>query len=183
MDTVERVVIVGAGFGGLAAAKALAGKPVEVVLIDRTNHHLFQPLLYQVATAALSPADVASATRSLFGKGGNVKIMMEEVSGVDRFTSEVITAGGGRVSYDHLILATGAEYSFFGNDAWSEHAPVLKTLEDALSIRERLLAAFEEAERTNDEAEVDRLLTFVIVGAGPTGVEWLALSRSSGGRL
>lgn len=167
----KRVVIVGGGFGGLAAAKALAGTSAEVVLIDRSNHHLFQPLLYQVATAALSPADIASATRSVLGKHPNVSVVMDEVIGVDVEGKRVMAAQSGSFPYDYLILATGADYSFFGHDEWAEHAPVLKSLDDALRIRERLLAAFEAAERSYDEAEIERLLTFVVVGAGPTGVE------------
>jgi NADH dehydrogenase len=171
MQSQKRVVIVGGGFGGLAAAKALAGTSAEVVLIDRSNHHLFQPLLYQVATAALSPADIASATRSVLGKHPNVSVVMDEVTGVDVEAKRVMAAQSGSVPYDYLILATGADYSFFGHDEWAEHAPVLKSLNDALRIRERLLAAFEAAERSHDEAEIERLLTFVVVGAGPTGVE------------
>lgn len=167
----KNVVIVGAGFGGLAAAKSLVGAPVNVTLVDRTNHHLFQPLLYQVATAALSPSDIASATRSLFKPRDNVAVLMDDVQGIDRLKSEVITAEGGRIPYDYLILATGADYSFFGNDQWAQYASVLKTMEDALGIRERLLAAFELAEKESDAAERARLLTCVVVGGGPTGVE------------
>lgn len=167
----KNVVIVGAGFGGLAAAKSLAGVSVNVTLIDRTNHHLFQPLLYQVATAALSPSDIASATRSLFKQSDNVAVLMDEVQGVDKLRSEVITAESGRIPYDYLILATGADYSFFGNDEWAQYAMVVKTMEDALAIRERLLAAFELAEKEIDASERARLLTCVVVGGGPTGVE------------
>ncbi|MCR6630177.1 MAG: NAD(P)/FAD-dependent oxidoreductase [Magnetospirillum sp.] len=171
MEEHKRVVIVGGGFGGLAAAKALAGSTADVVLIDRSNHHLFQPLLYQVATAALSPADIAAATRSLFGKSSNVTVVMDEVTGVDTARKRVNAAQSGAIPYDYLILATGADYSFFGHDEWADHAPVLKTLDDALRIRARLLAAFEEAERSDEDEEIQRLLTFVVVGAGPTGVE------------
>lgn len=167
----SQVIIVGAGFGGLAAAKALANHDVDVLLVDRTNHHLFQPLLYQVATAALSPADIAAATRSLFGKDRNVTVLLDEVTGVDTEARRVTAAKAGSLPFDYLILATGADYSFFGHDQWAPHAPVLKTLEDALGIRERLLRAFEEAERSTDPDEVARLLTFVVVGGGPTGVE------------
>lgn len=167
----KNIVIVGAGFGGLAAAKSLAGTLVNVTLIDRTNHHLFQPLLYQVATAALSPSDIASATRSLFKPSDNVAVLMDEVQGVDKLKSEVITAESGRIPYDYLILATGADYSFFGNDQWAQNAAVVKTMEDALGIRERLLAAFELAEKEVDASERARLLTSVVVGGGPTGVE------------
>ena len=139
----KRVVIVGAGFGGLAAAKGLVGAPVDVTLIDRTNHHLFQPLLYQVATAALNPSDIAAATRSLFAPRDNVRVLMDEVQAIDTAAQKVKTSESGELPFDYLILATGADYSFFGNDQWAEHAAVVKTMEDALSIRERLLAAFE----------------------------------------
>ncbi|WP_342450635.1 NAD(P)/FAD-dependent oxidoreductase [Sphingomonas sp. CFBP 13728] len=167
----KQVVIVGAGFGGLAAAKALSGRDVTVTLIDRTNHHLFQPLLYQVATAALAPSDIATATRTLMAGHGNVTTLLDDVTDVDDTKREVLTASGERIPYDYLVLATGCSYSFFGNDAWAEHAPVLKTLADALSIRERLLDAFERAERSVDASEIASLLTFVVVGGGPTGVE------------
>jgi len=166
----KRVVIVGAGFGGLAAAKAMAGKDVEVTLVDRTNHHLFQPLLYQVATATLSPADIASATRTVV-QADNVQVIMDEVVGVETEHKMVMTASRKNLPYDYLILATGADYSFFGNDAWAKHAPTLKTLEDALSIRESLLANLEKAERSVMTEEIESLLTFVVVGGGPTGVE------------
>ena len=167
----RHVVIIGAGFGGLAAAKGLVGAPVDVTLIDRTNHHLFQPLLYQVATAALTPSDIASATRSLFSKWDNIHVIMDEVVGVDAARSEVRTADSGSIPYDDLIIATGAEYSFFGNDAWSQNAMVLKTMEDALTIRERLLSAYERAGKEPDPVKRSRLLTCVVVGGGPTGVE------------
>lgn len=166
-----RVVIIGAGFGGLAAAKALEKVEADVLLIDRSNHHLFQPLLYQVATAALSPADIASATRAMFSRSSNVSVLMDEVTGVDAAQRQVTALQSGIISYDFLILATGAEYSFFGNDAWAEHAPVLKSIDDALHIRARLLAAFEDAERSTDPEEIRRLLTFALVGGGPTGIE------------
>lgn len=167
----KQVVIVGAGFGGLAAAKALSGRDIAVTLIDRTNHHVFQPLLYQVATAALAPSDIATAIRTLVAGEGNVTTLLDDVTGVDDDAREVLTASGERIPYDYLILATGCSYSFFGNDEWADHAPVLKTLADALSIRERLLSAFERAERSSDPEEVAALLTFVVVGGGPTGVE------------
>ncbi len=170
-DARPRVVIIGAGFGGLAAAKTLETVEAEVILIDRSNHHLFQPLLYQVATAALSPADIASATRAMFSKSSNVSVVMDEVTGIDAAQRQVTAQRSGITSYDFLILATGAEYSFFGNDTWAEHAPVLKSLDDALHIRARLLAAFEDAERTDDPQEMRRLLTFALVGGGPTGIE------------
>jgi NADH dehydrogenase len=166
-----KIVIVGAGFGGMAAAKALKHAEAEVTLIDQTNHHLFQPLLYQVATAALSPADIATATRVLLRKHDNARVLMAEVTGVDPVGRTVALADGRSVPYDYLILATGAAYSFFGNDDWADHARVLKSLDDALEIRETLLLAFEQAEQSTDPEEVRRLLTFVVVGGGPTGVE------------
>jgi NADH dehydrogenase len=171
MEKRKRVVIVGAGFGGLAAAQALGSINAEVLLIDRSNHHLFQPLLYQVATAALSPGDVAVAARSIIGKTPNTTVLMDEVSDVDPEKRIVQTTRAGSIPYDYLVLATGADYSFFGRDEWAEYAPVLKTLADALRIRERLLAAMEEAERAQDEEAIKRLLTFVVIGGGPTGVE------------
>ncbi len=167
----KAVVIVGAGFGGLAAARSLADTPVDVTLIDRSNHHLFQPLLYEVATAALNPSDIASATRSLFSSTGNVRVLMDEVVGVDRDQSIVLTQSSGVLSFDYLVLATGADYSFFGREEWAARALVLKTMDDALRIRERVLASFEKAEREEDARRRAKLLTFVVVGGGPTGVE------------
>lgn len=166
-----RIIIVGAGFGGIAAAQALRRTEAEITLIDRTNHHLFQPLLYQVAGAALSPADIATANRALLRRNTNMRILMAEVSGVDAAAKEVCLADGRRLPFDHCVLATGAGYSFFGNDAWREHAFVLKSIDDALAIRAALLGAFERAEQCDDPAEVRRLLTFAVVGGGPTGVE------------
>ena len=166
----SKVVIVGGGFGGLAAAKALARAPVEVVLIDKQNHHLFQPLLYQVATAALSPAEIAWPIRRMLRHQQNVRVVMAEVTAVDT-DSRRVTTDSGVESYDYLVLATGATDAYFGNDEWSEHAPGLKEIVDATSIRRRILLAFEKAEtETNIDARGD-LLTFVIVGGGPTGVE------------
>jgi NADH:ubiquinone reductase (H+-translocating) len=166
-----RVVVVGAGFGGMAAVQALKSADVDVTLIDRTNHHLFQPLLYQVATAALSPADIATATRALLRRNRNTTVLMSEVEAVDVDRRAILRADGPTLFYDYLILATGSAYSFFGHDEWAEHAPVLKSLNDALSIRERVLGAYEWAEECGDPAMTQRLLTFVIVGGGPTGVE------------
>ncbi|MEM7442022.1 MAG: NAD(P)/FAD-dependent oxidoreductase [Pseudomonadota bacterium] len=164
------VVILGAGFGGLAAAKALAKAPVHITIIDRQNHHLFQPLLYQVATAGVSPADVAVPIRSLFRKQANTTILMDTVVGID---TEAQTVQGHRAEhrYDYLIVATGSEYSYFGHDDWRPHAPSLKSLKNALDIREKVLLSFEYAETALDEAERKRLMTFVIVGGGATGVE------------
>ncbi|MGH2560233.1 MAG: NAD(P)/FAD-dependent oxidoreductase [Thermomicrobiales bacterium] len=166
------VVIVGGGFGGLNAARALKDAPVEVTVVDRRNHHLFQPLLYQVATASLSPADIASPIRSVLRKQKNVKVLLAEARAVDVERREVVLDHGGRLEYDYLILAAGARRSsYFGHDEWEEFAPGLKTLEDALAIRRRILLSFEEAERAEDEATRQRLLTFVVVGGGPTGAE------------
>src|SRR5262245_41996874 len=165
-----RVVIIGGGFGGLNAAKALGDAPVAVTLIDRRNHHLFQPLLYQVATAALSPADIAQPIRRVLRGKKNVEVILAEAEGVDLEKKEVILADG-RVPYDYLIVAAGATHAYFGHDEWAEAAPGLKSLEDALTIRSRILNAFEEAERETDPECRKALMTFVIVGGGPTGVE------------
>ena len=165
-----RIVIVGAGFAGLTAAKALGKAPADVVVIDRQNHHLFQPLLYQVATAALSPADIASPVRQILARQTNTSVMLAEVSGVDLNRREVI-ADGRRVRFDKLIVATGARHAYFGHDEWEEYAPGLKRIDDAIALRGRILLAFEKAETELDDDERRRLLSFVIVGAGPTGVE------------
>jgi NADH dehydrogenase len=166
-----KVVIVGAGFGGLEAAKALARAPVRVTLIDRLNHHCFQPLLYQVATGTLSPADIAWPVRSIFSHQRHTEILMAEVTGVDVCTRALVLKCGKRVTYDYLVLATGATHSYFGHEEWSPAAPGLKRIEDATGIRRRLLLAFERAELEDDEARRRRLMTFVVVGGGPTGVE------------
>src|SRR4051794_32892580 len=170
MATSPRVVIVGAGFGGLTAAKALNGKPFDVTVIDQHNYHLFQPLLYQVATAGLSPAEIASPIRGILSGEQNVSVMLGKVSGVDTARREVL-AEGRRIPYDTLILATGAQHAYFGHDDWAAFAPGLKTIDDATYIRRRILLAFEKAETEPDAAERARLLNFVIVGGGPTGVE------------
>jgi len=164
------VVIIGAGFGGLAAAKALGGVPVRVTVLDRENHHLFQPLLYQVATAGLSPANIAQPVRSILRRYSNIEVLMANVSGFD-LEKKLVLACERSVPFDYLIVATGARHSYFGHPEWEQFAPGLKTLEDALDIRRRLLLAFEKAEAETDPVERERLLTFVIVGAGPTGVE------------
>jgi NADH dehydrogenase len=166
----RRVVIVGAGFGGLSAAKALAGSPFDVTVIDRHNYHLFQPLLYQVATAGLSPADIASPIRGILARAQNINVVLGKVSGVDTAQREVI-AEGHRIAFDSLILATGAQHAYFGHGDWAAFAPGLKTIDDATYIRRRILLAFEKAETEPDPAERARLLNFVIVGGGPTGVE------------
>jgi NADH dehydrogenase len=165
-----RVVIIGAGFGGLSAAKRLAKSPCRITLIDRHNYHLFQPLLYQVATAALSPADIASPIRGIVRHHRNVNVILANVSGIDVDKREVI-AEGHRIPFDTLVVATGAQHAYFGHDDWAAYAPGLKTIDDATYLRRRILLAFEKAETESDAAERRRLLNFVIVGGGPTGVE------------
>jgi NADH dehydrogenase len=166
-----RVVIVGAGFGGLEAAKKLACKDVFVTVIDRTNYHLFQPLLYQVATAALSPADIAAPIRAVLSKCKNMEVILAELRSVDVNAKKVKMSDGAELDYDFLVLATGARHSYFGHDEWEKLAPGLKSLEDAIEVRRRLLMAFEYAERITDEAARKAAMTFVIIGGGPTGVE------------
>jgi NADH:quinone reductase (non-electrogenic) len=165
-----RVIIVGSGFGGLEAAKKLACKDVHVTVIDRTNYHLFQPLLYQVATAALSPADIAAPVRAVLSKCRNVEVILAEVQSVDVDAKKVKTVDLD-IDYDYLILATGARHSYFGHDEWETLAPGLKSLEDAIELRRRILLAFEYAEKITDEAARRAALNFVIIGGGPTGVE------------
>lgn len=170
MSDRKRVVIVGAGFGGMSTAKKLAGKDVDVVLIDKHNHHLFQPLLYQVATADLSPAEIAWPIRSIFSRHQNVYVFMGEVTGLD-LANQRILSGERDLDYDYLVLATGAVTSYFGNDGWADVAPGLKNITEATDIRKSLLLAFERAENSEDEEQKRRLLNFVVVGGGPTGVE------------
>jgi NADH dehydrogenase len=165
-----RVVIVGAGFGGLNAALALKHAPVDVLLIDRRNYHLFQPLLYQVATAGLSPAQIAMPIRRILARQRNVTVLMDKVTGVDADAKQVITTRR-RIPFDYLILATGARHAYFGNTEWEAFAPGLKKIDEATEIRRRILLAFEQAEITDDEEERSRLLTFAVIGGGPTGVE------------
>jgi NADH dehydrogenase len=167
----HRVVIVGAGFGGLEAAFGLAGAPVEITLIDRRNHHLFQPLLYQVATASLATSEIAWPIRYLLRDRKEVTTLFANVCGVDAAGKRVLLDDNGSIAYDTLILATGARHAYFGHDEWEPFAPGLKTLEDATTLRRRILVAFERAERETDPAKRDALLTFVVIGAGPTGVE------------
>jgi NADH dehydrogenase len=167
----HHVVIVGAGFGGLEAAFGLAGAPVRITLIDRRNHHLFQPLLYQVATASLATSEIAWPIRYLLRGRAEVTTLFATVSGVDAVTKRVLLDDGDAISYDTLVLATGARHAYFGHDEWEPFAPGLKTLEDATTLRRRILVAFERAERESDPQRRAALLTFVIVGAGPTGVE------------
>jgi NADH:ubiquinone reductase (H+-translocating) len=169
-DRRPRVVIIGAGFGGIEAARSLKRAPVDVTIIDKQNHHCFQPLLYQVATAALSPADVAWPIRRILRRQQNATVLMAEVQGID-LARRIVRTDAIEVAYDFLVLATGAAHSYFGHDEWAEAAPGLKRIEDATRIRRRILIAFERAELTTDEAARRRLLTFVIVGAGATGVE------------
>jgi len=180
------VVVVGAGFGGLYAAKRLQKEAVNLTVIDRRNHHLFQPLLYQVATAMLSPADIAVPVRSVISKAHKpaARILLDEVTAVDPQANAVKLATGGSIPYDYLIMATGSQYNYFGREAdWGKIAPGIKTLEDAVEIRRRVLLSFERAEQTDDKAEQDRLLTFILIGGGPTGVEMAGslaeLARSS----
>lgn len=167
----RHVVIVGAGFGGLACARALAGTRLRVTVVDRRNHHLFQPLLYQVATAALSPADIAAPIRSVLSSATNIDVIMDEVRAIDHGKRRVLLAAGGYVPFDVLVLATGSAYNYFGNDRWAEHAPSLKSISDALRLRANLLRSFEEAESRACPERRRARLTTVIVGGGPTGVE------------
>ncbi|HEY2884413.1 MAG TPA: NAD(P)/FAD-dependent oxidoreductase, partial [Rhizomicrobium sp.] len=167
----HRVVIVGAGFGGLETTYRLAGAPVEITLIDRRNHHLFQPLLYQVATASLATSEIAWPIRYLLRDRHDVTTLFANASGVDAAGKRVLLEDGSSISYDTLVLATGARHAYFGHDEWEPFAPGLKTLEDATTLRRRILVAFERAERETDPQKRDALLTFVIIGAGPTGVE------------
>src|SRR5262245_41054816 len=169
-DNRPRVVIVGAGFGGLSAAKALKHADVRVTLVDRRNHHLFQPLLYQVATAGLSPGQIATPIRTILRYQKNAEVLLGTVRGVDK-DRRVVMLDSHEINYDYLVLATGARHSYFGHDDWEKSAPALKTLEDATELRKRILLAFERAELEPDEQARKRLLTFVVIGAGPTGVE------------
>ena len=165
-----RVVVIGAGFAGLSAAQSLSHMQVALTVIDQRNHHLFQPLLYQMATAGLSPADIATPIRSLFSGRRNVRVLLGQVTGVDTLAREVLLDEK-RVPYDVLVVATGARHAYFGHDDWEKFAPGLKQIEDATSIRRRILIAFEHAEAEEDPDERRRLLTFAVIGAGPTGVE------------
>src|SRR6201996_4289046 len=171
MTGAHHVVVVGAGFGGLETVHRLSGAPVEITIIDRRNHHLFQPLLYQAATASLAPSEIAWPIRSLFRDRPEVTTLFATVTGVDPAARIVQLDAGGALPYDTLILATGARHAYFGHDEWEPFAPGLKTLEDATTLRRRILVAFERAERETDPERRAALLTFVIIGAGPTGVE------------
>jgi NADH:ubiquinone reductase (H+-translocating) len=165
-----RVVILGGGFGGLQAAKALRDAPVQVTLVDRRNHHLFQPLLYQVATAALNPSDIATPIRRVLRRQGNAEVILGEATGIDVRGKRVLLRDGA-VPYDFLVIATGATHAYFGHPEWESDAPGLKTLEDAIAIRRRILLAYEAAEREDEPARREEWLTFTVVGGGPTGVE------------
>ena len=165
-----RIVIIGAGFAGLTAAKELGRATARVTVIDRRNHHLFQPLLYQVATAGLSPADIATPIRAILRKQRNTTVVLGRVTGIDT-TARAVELGERRIPYDTLVVATGARHAYFGHDEWEPFAPGLKKIDDATEIRRRILLAFETAENTKDMEEWRRLLTFVVIGAGPTGVE------------
>jgi NADH dehydrogenase len=173
-----RIVVVGAGFGGLAVAKALKRTPADVIVIDRTNHHLFQPLLYQVATSVLAPGQIATAIRGILGKQKNTTVILGEVSGVDKQKKCVFVSDADRkhvpITYDYLVLATGVSHSYFGHNEFAQYAPGLKTVADAVEIRNKILHAFEQAEAEGDPQQHRDLLTFVLVGAGPTGVEMAA---------
>jgi NADH dehydrogenase len=171
MASLPQVVIIGGGFAGLAAARRLRNSECEVTIVDRHNHHVFQPLLYQVATAGLSPGDIASPIRWILRKQARLRVLLANVERIDSKAKQLTLDGGDQLSYDYLIVAAGATHSYFGHDEWAGPAPGLKTLDDALAIRHRLLMAFEEAEREPNPVYQRRLLTFVIIGGGPTGVE------------
>jgi NADH dehydrogenase len=166
----KKVVVVGAGFGGLSAAKKMVGNNIELIVIDKTNHHLFQPLLYQVATAALSPGDIANPIRSVFSEQTNVEVLLGEVTSIDK-KNNTLKFNSSSIDFDYLIIATGSRHSYFGKDEWEKFAPGLKTVNDALKIREKILLSLEAAEREKDPDKRQRYLNFVIIGGGPTGVE------------
>lgn len=169
--SLPHVVVVGGGFAGLSAAKVLRRRPVRVTLLDRRNHHVFQPLLYQVATATLSPGDIASPIRWIFRRATNLRVLLGEAARIDVAGRRVVLTDGETLDYDYLIVGTGSRHAYFDHPEWERHAPGLKTLEDALEMRRRILLAFERAERERDPARQRELLTFVLVGGGPTGVE------------
>ncbi|CAN5482624.1 NAD(P)/FAD-dependent oxidoreductase [soil metagenome] len=167
----RHIVIVGGGFGGIAAAKKLRKTDVDVTIIDKTNHHLFQPLLYQVATAALSPGDIAAPIREIVGKYSNVRVLLGKVEAVKSDEKSLALSDGRTINYNQLVLAPGSKYNYFGNDEWEQHAPGLKSIGDALRVRERILISLEKAEQINDPKLREPFLTFVVIGGGPTGVE------------
>src|SRR3990167_9490125 len=166
-----KVVIIGGGFGGLNVAKGLKKTNFEVLLVDKKNHHLFQPLLYQVASAVLSPADIATPLREIFSQQNNISVIMGTVEGIDKTNRQVILMSGDIIPYDYLVIAAGARHSYFCNYQWASLAPGLKTIRDALDIRERVLISFEKAERMDNLQDAAKFLNFVIIGGGPTGVE------------
>lgn len=166
----KRIVIIGGGFGGLSAAKEFDNFDADITLVDRTNHHVFQPLLYQVATAALSPADIAAPIRAVLNRQKNITVIMDEVKEINRQSKEVVTKDL-RIPFDYLIAAPGSRHSYFGHPEWEKFAPGLKTMNDALYVREKMLLSLEEAEKLNNPAAAEKCLTFVVVGGGPTGVE------------
>ncbi len=166
-----RVVVIGGGFGGLNTIKALNKAKLDLILVDKTNHHLFQPLLYQVATAALSPAEIAYPIREIFRKQKNTMVVMGDVSSINKENKQIVLKNGDTLGYDYLVIATGARHSYFGNDQWEPLAPGLKTISDALKIREHILMSFEKAERIDSFEESSKYLNFVVIGGGPTGVE------------
>ncbi len=166
-----KVVIVGGGFGGLNAAMRLKKAKLDILLVDKTNHHLFQPLLYQVASAALSPGEIAVPIREILRKQANTTVIMGDVVNIDKKGKKIVLAGGEKIDYDYLILAVGVSHSYFGHHEWEQYAPGLKTVQDALTIRENILLSFEKAERIDSITESEKYLNFVIVGGGPTGVE------------
>lgn len=167
----KRVIIIGAGFGGLNAAKSLKKAKAEILVIDKANHHLFQPLLYQVASAAISPGEIATPIRQILRKQENTSVIMANVINIDKEKCEVEVESGERFQYDYLILAPGARHSYFGKDKWEQYAPGLKTIPDAITLREKILTSFERAERIESHAEAQKYLNFVVIGGGPTGVE------------
>ncbi len=167
----SKVVIVGGGFGGLTVAKALKGTKLDVLLIDKKNHHLFQPLLYEVATAAISPGEIAMPIREILRKSENTTVIMGDVVSVDKSQKQLTLGNGDKIRYDYLVLAIGATHSYFGNDQWEQFAPGLKTINDAIKIREQVLISFEKAERLDSITEAAKFLNFVVIGGGPTGVE------------
>src|SRR5713101_9942864 len=171
MSGKSKVVIIGGGFGGLSAAQALKSAPVDVTLIDRRNYHLFQPLLYQVATGSLSPGEVAAPLRGVLSRQKNTRVLLGDVLDIDPVSKQVVLADGATFEYDSLIVAAGSQTSYYGHDVWSQWAPGLKSIEEATTLRHKILYAFEVAERLSDPAQRRAWLTFVIVGAGPTGVE------------
>src|SRR5688572_8143993 len=166
----KKVVVIGGGFAGLWAVRALRKAPVDITLIDRSNHHLFQPLLYQVATAGLAAPSIAAPLRQILRDQRNATVLMGEVTAIDTAARE-IAMGSRRITYDYLLVASGATHAYFGHDDWERHAPGLKNLDDAFAIRARVLSAFEEAEAATDDARCDSCLTFAVIGGGPTGVE------------